>query len=411
LEYARDEVGDGLSVFYEAWALNARALWFYKARQFDEASADCERAIDVLRANLSRLTLPAVETLLTIWLLYENLTRISLAAGWRKSAVRYQFLAAEWAAQMEPEDRPCWSALAAQTVGDDLAEEVLRSERRLREAKEMLSPYHEALWQHTLGQLYYRQGAADKALLAFERSLEIWRRIGVEYSDVTSQLLNSALAALRAGRGAQAEAYLMELSTRHGMDSADVAAEILAARGLAAVLDGAVASGCAMLSEAEARAADIGDAALLARVLIYIARAADVAEPAGRCEWERVQQAIQAAGGPDVVGASLTAVAEIALLTADSPLESVQSAVKLTAAALDEDDLEVWWALPGLEETMARHRSPREGPDSAAWLRVLVAAKARIPFRESSIPAMMMDVKTPNLFTFGACPRVSSRAI
>jgi tetratricopeptide (TPR) repeat protein len=60
-------------------------------------------------------------------------------------------------------------------MGDDLEDAARQFEERLREVGERLSPYDEALWQHTLGQVYYRQGKAENALRAFQGALEIWR--------------------------------------------------------------------------------------------------------------------------------------------------------------------------------------------------------------------------------------------
>ena len=338
LAHARERVDPSVEAFFEAWALHARALTLYQSEEFDDAAADCELAIVLLRANPSRLTLPPEEKLLSIWFLYENLTRIALRAGWRERAVRYRRLAGECAQRLEPDDRLRRSAFAAETVANGLAGAARRFEERLREAQERLSPHDEEFWQRALGQIYYRLGAAEKSLRAFEAALEIRRRIDSEFPDVTSELLHSALAALRARRGAEADAYLTELSGRPGMESAAIAAEILAARGLAAVLDGHTLLGRAMLHEAEAKGLQAGDA----------------------------------------LGAGLAAQAAIERRKRDSQAEALRRSLRQAADALAADDPEVWRNLSGLAEAMAQYQAPPEEEDTGAW---------SSPWREEAILA------------------------
>lgn len=354
--YARQLAGRGLDIarrlapelaaFYEAWALNARAYAWYKESRLEQAAADCEQAVALLGAYNHTLALPAGETELTLWLLCDNLTRIALDRRSTPRAVRYQQLAAALLRQIEPWQRPVPSAFAAQTAGDDLADAVKRFETSLDRARQEFMPRHEAMWQHALGQIYYRQGAAGRAVGSFVSALEIWRRTQGFEEDITTALLNAMLAALRAGWGSEAESLAVELAARPGMEGPAIQAELHAARGLACALRGDVRASLAQVRIADRDSDVLGDPALAARIACLNARSAAALGLRSDGLWDHASNCIAAAGGPAAAGWALSAGMLLGRIENGAPADLLHRTAAHLFAALEEDDFEAWWDLP-----------------------------------------------------------------
>ena len=181
------------------WGHNARAFVFYRSGDVNRAAADVQTAIDMLQQIETRPDVQRLDVALTRWFLFSNMTRLLYDNGQKEDASRWLPLVEQSVHELRTSwSLPVYNEFSILFAAHGLESQARRYEIERDSARKELDPDAEALQCHALGQIEYRRGFADRAYPAFQRALEIWKRIAPHGEDVLTTTTNCAFAALHA---------------------------------------------------------------------------------------------------------------------------------------------------------------------------------------------------------------------
>jgi len=200
--------------YLDVWARNGRAFQFYRSGQKDAAIGITEEALALIERCPRTDRTPESQIALTKMALCSNAMRVNFHAGepanarlWQARMRECAMLYPQWI--QVPVDE--YSVLLAEGSFDEAEAEL---QKQVTLAHEGLNPAAEAYASHLLGQILFRQGDAERAFRCFDRTLLLWRALGMMEDNITTELVNAAFAALRAGLRAEALENLELLEAR-----------------------------------------------------------------------------------------------------------------------------------------------------------------------------------------------------
>lgn len=333
---AAEQTGLPSAPFFAAWALNGRAYVRGRLGDLAGATADVARA-DALAQRPVAGPL-ASEQLMTQIVLADNLAALHTWASSPLEALRWQELHRQRAALLDAPAVPSPRWLELYSALGDLAAAVRVAEEGLRTAEALLSPADADLFAAWLGELRYRQGDAAAARRAFERAGVLTGRLRADHRDAATRVA-SALAAMRSGDLAPAEAELSAILEEHP------APELCALAGVVAALHGDRERATARVNKAIAGAVEGGERDELLRVAVA---AGEACLALGDVDEARAAfaQALELAADPPAQPADLLAAVAGAAAAGNVDTSLIDHVLTLIDPALA--DAEAWWQLDRL---------------------------------------------------------------
>jgi tetratricopeptide (TPR) repeat protein len=357
VEAARSqEVLPGRPAYVAAWAHNGRAYVRFRGGCLAEATADCERALQLLQLAEAGRDVPASRVAGARVDVSSNLARLAATAGDRARARAWLALCEEEAEALAPSAYLPFIWLSVRLAEDDLLGAARRYTALLANAQRAGNPDLEALCAHCLGDLYYRLGDARVAYVHFCTAWQTWRFTSDYPDDILTAEVNCAVTAFRAGWLDAAEAGFQRL-LRHPLCSEPAAqAEFLGALAIVAARRGDTEQVEALAPEALQKARESSER----DVLVRVARSAGEAYLTLQ-RWDAARQAFELAWAQAADGADnrspIPAEDRLGVLMGlqecnpTDPHLTLQ-ALLLVPAALE--DVNAWWELPRLLPRVAR---------------------------------------------------------